>query len=150
MDENARDGLVALKLLLQSASESESQGRDDWFSVLRVVHQLALRRSDVGRCRTIEGWLLDHALHYRDASRLCSAWERKNERLLRQGQVREAYLSVNKLIKYSEKHGLVNRTVHDYLTIVQLYIVRRGAKNIERQGARTGAAIRSQVHINNQ
>ena len=88
-----------------------------------TVHHFELSRNCISRCRIIENLLFDYAFFYRKSSHLCCAWERRNERLIKCGQVREAFASINKLIKYSEKHGLVYRTVHDYLSIVQLYIV---------------------------
>lgn len=114
-----------MRLLLKGSGDSDliEAKSEDWLCTLRIVHQVALNRNDIHRCRIIENWLLDYSLQYRKATHLCSFWERKNERLVKQGLTREAFISINKLIKYSEKHGLIYRTVHDYILLVQLLIV---------------------------
>ncbi len=122
--QGVRLALENLSLILRLTPGDVIQTRNDnWFAVLLTIHQSALNRNQLSRCKLIEGFMFDFALHYRKASHLCQAWERRNERLRRQGEARAALVSVNRLTRFSEKHGLVYRTMRDHLDLVQLYIV---------------------------
>ena len=113
-----KDAFVCMREAIKGSMET-----NNWFSVLSLIHKFELNRNNLGKCRKIESFLFDFSFNYRKTSQLCYAWELRNDRLIRQGCLYEALISIRKLMKFSSNNGLLYRAIHDYLSIVQVFIV---------------------------
>lgn len=139
-EESMKDAFKSVRKAIGSNDSPE-----DWFSVLALTHKFELTRNNIGKCKKIEIFLFDLSLYFRKASLLCSAWQLRNDRLLHQGSLHEALISIQKLIKFSSTHGLLYRAFHDYLSIVQIYIV-SVLLNVERQRILAGHDLHTEVY----
>eukprot|EP00826_Nyctotherus_ovalis_P008827 TRINITY_DN12294_c0_g7_i2.p1 TRINITY_DN12294_c0_g7~~TRINITY_DN12294_c0_g7_i2.p1 ORF type:complete len:572 (+),score=106.96 TRINITY_DN12294_c0_g7_i2:75-1790(+) len=117
-EESMKDAFKSVRKTIGSNDSPE-----DWFSVLTLIHKFELTRNNISKCKNIEIFLFNLSLYFRKVSLLCSAWQLRNDRLIHQDFLHEALISIQKLIKFSSTHGLLYRAFHDYLSIVQIYIV---------------------------
>jgi len=121
-EESMKSAFELMHQLLKKQNGSKVLS-DDWFSALLLLHKFELNRNNIGKCKKYENLLIEFAFNFKKSSHLAAAWESKNNRLLHENRIKEALVSIQKLIKFSAKHGLLQRTARDYLQIVQLYIV---------------------------